>query len=97
MSHFEINFLMFLSETGETIEALNKALKTRTQAGSGPGPRLNVHAKAVTTGQEGGHEGDYKGAVKEEDAGRQSSPALAGDYLSTNQQSTFFPESLVLT
>lgn len=30
MSHFEISFLMFLSETGETIEVLNKALKIRT-------------------------------------------------------------------
>lgn len=46
----------------------------------GPGrattPTLNVHAKAVTKGQKGGHEDNYEGGVNEKDGGRQSSPAL---------------------
>lgn len=37
-SNFEISFLMFLSETGETIEVLDEALKIGAECSSGPGP-----------------------------------------------------------
>lgn len=37
-SNFEISFLMFLSETGETIEFLDEALKIGAECVSGPGP-----------------------------------------------------------